>query len=121
SFDCRWIKAYLDLGNNLKYAPTQEWLVTLGAAQLAKLHIKDFVCMSPPEVLPEKGGKFVPIGQGDIDWVSVRNVIEKIGYSGWVTLEDVRFYTPAEHTQILDDFFAGRPMKLAKELRGKKR
>ncbi|MDD3587869.1 MAG: sugar phosphate isomerase/epimerase [Thermoguttaceae bacterium] len=121
SFDCRWVKAYLDLGNNLKYAPTQDWLVALGAAQLAKLHIKDFVCMSPPEVPAEKGGKFVPIGQGNIDWVSVRNVIEKIGYNGWVTLEDVRFYTPEEHAQILDDFFAGRPMKLARELRGKKR
>ncbi len=102
-FDNHWVKAYLDLGNNCKYAPTEDWLRALGKENIAKLHIKDF------RINPEKpnGGDFVPIGYGSINWVSVRNVIEEIGYNGWITTEDVNHYSLGEHVQILDKFFAG--------------
>ncbi|MDX9792250.1 MAG: TIM barrel protein, partial [Kiritimatiellia bacterium] len=52
-------------------------------------------------------GDFVPIGKGDVDWVSVRKVIDEVGYSGWVTIESGG-YTDAEHSALMDRFFAGR-------------
>lgn len=110
-FDSRWVKAYFDMGNHLKYAPTERWLKVFKKELLIKLHIKDFVI---DKTLPA-GGKFVPLGTGDIDWLSVRKVLEEVGYNGWVTLEDVpNHYTPAEHSRLLDEFFAGVSMTTKK-------
>lgn len=106
-FDNLWVKMYFDLGNNCKYAPTERWLRALGKSALAKLHIKDFeIDRKAPQ-----GGKFVPIGYGSIDWVSVRNTIEEVGFNGWVTLEDVAHYSNEEHMSILNAFFAGKLTK----------
>ncbi|HOE60066.1 MAG TPA: sugar phosphate isomerase/epimerase family protein [Kiritimatiellia bacterium] len=102
SFDNPWVKAYFDLGNNVRYAPTEEWLRALGS-QIVKLHIKDF------KIDREKKneGDFVPIGKGSVDWRSVRKVIDEIGYNGWVTIES-RGFTDAEHSALMDRFFAGQ-------------
>ena len=102
SFDNLWVKAYIDLGNHVRYAPTELWLRTFGKS-IAKLHIKDF------KIDREKknDGDFVPIGQGSIDWKSVRQVIDEIGYNGWVTIESGG-YTDAEHCALMDRFFAGQ-------------
>lgn len=101
SFDSAWVKAYLDLGNHVCYAPVETWLRT-ERGLIAKLHIKDFLS---DRTLPHEG-KFVPIGRGSIDWKSVRRVIEEIGYSGWVSIESSGF-TDAEHRQIMNRFFKG--------------
>jgi hexulose-6-phosphate isomerase len=95
------VKAYLDLGNNIRYAPTEQWLRALGPLTV-KLHIKDF------KIDREKknDGDFVPIGKGSIDWVSVRKVIDEVGYSGWITIESGG-YTDAEHSALMDRFFGG--------------
>ena len=101
SFDNVWVKSYFDLGNHVKYAPTEDWLRALGKDAIVKLHIKDFL------VNKEKGGgDFVPIGKGSIDWVSVRNVIEEIEYDGFVTLESGG-YTNEQHVKIFENFFNG--------------
>ncbi len=102
SFKSRQVRAYLDLGNNVRYAPTEQWLRALGP-ELAKLHIKDF------KIDREKknDGDFVPIGKGSVDWVSVRRVIDEVGYSGWVTIESGG-YTDAEHSALMDRIFAGQ-------------
>jgi hexulose-6-phosphate isomerase len=101
SFKHERVRAYLDLGNNIRYAPTEQWLRAMGALTV-KLHIKDF------KIDREKknDGDFVPIGKGSIDWISVRKVIEEVGYSGWVTIESGG-YTDAEHSGLMDRFFAG--------------
>jgi len=102
SFNSSQVKAYLDLGNNVRYAPTEQWLRTLGK-NIVKLHIKDF------KIDREKknDGDFVPIGKGSIDWKSVRKVIDEVGYSGWVTIESGGF-TDEEHSALMDRFFAGQ-------------
>ena len=102
SFNSSQVKAYLDLGNNVRYAPTEQWLRTLGK-NIVKLHIKDF------KIDREKknDGDFVPIGKGSIDWRSVRKAIDEIGYSGWVTIESGGF-TDEEHSSLMDRFFAGQ-------------
>lgn len=101
SFESAWVKAYLDLGNHVCYAPVEAWL-RAEKGLVAKLHIKDFLS---DKTLPHEG-RFVPIGRGSIDWKSVRRVIEEIGYSGWVTIESSGF-TDAEHRQIMNRFFKG--------------
>ncbi|MBP5319778.1 MAG: TIM barrel protein [Kiritimatiellae bacterium] len=102
SFNDPWVKAYLDLGNHVRYAPVEEWLTALEGIT-AKLHIKDFL------IDRQKGneGTFVPINKGSINWVSVRETIEKVRYNGWVTIESDG-YTDAEHAVVMDTFFAGK-------------
>lgn len=96
------VKAYFDLGNNVRYAKTEQWLRAMGPL-IVKLHIKDFKI----DRAKKNDGDFVPIGKGDVDWVSVRKVIDEIGYSGWVTIESGGF-TDAEHSALMDRFFAGK-------------
>lgn len=96
------VRAYLDLGNHVKYAPTEQWLRTMGPL-IVRLHIKDFKI----DRTKKNDGDFVPIGKGSVDWVSVRKVIDEVGYNGWVTIESGG-YTDAEHSALMDRFFAGQ-------------
>ncbi len=107
SFHNVWVKAYFDMGNHAKYAKTEDWLAALGKDSIVKLHIKDF------KVDKEKpmGGDFVPIGKGSVDWQSVRDSIEAIGYDGFVTIESGG-YTNEAHVQVLNDFFAGKKISV---------
>ncbi len=82
SFANRWVKAYFDIGNHVKYAPPQDWIETLGAL-IVKLHVKDF------KLNPDgHGGKFVHPRDGSIDWPAVRRALDHAGYDGWATIED---------------------------------
>ena len=102
SFDCPWVRAYFDLGNHVRYAPVEAWLKAFNRS-IVKLHIKDFkVDRNKPN-----DGDFVPIGKGSIDWKSVRQAIDEIGYNGWVSIES-EGYTDAEHSAIMDRIFAGQ-------------
>lgn len=102
SFDSPWVGAYMDLGNHVRYAPTEQWLRAFGSS-IVKLHIKDFKI----DRTKADDGEFVPIGQGSIDWKSVRSVIEEVGYNGWVTVEE-KGYPDAEYSALMDRFFAGQ-------------
>lgn len=104
SFDSPWVGAYLDLGNHVRYAPTEQWLRAFGSS-IVKLHIKDFKI----DRAKENDGEFVPIGRGSIDWKSVRSVIEEVGYNGWVTVEE-KGYADAEYSALMDRFFAGQDL-----------
>ena len=82
SFANRWVKAYFDIGNHVKYAPPQAWIETLGPL-IVKLHVKDF------KLNPDgHGGKFVHPRDGSIDWPAVRRALHHVGYDGWATIED---------------------------------
>ncbi|GAB6185986.1 sugar phosphate isomerase/epimerase family protein [Thermopirellula anaerolimosa] len=101
SFDHPMVKAYYDIGNHVKYAPPQEWLRALGK-EIVKLHVKDFL-------LNEDGhdGKFVHPRDGSVNWPEVRNEIEKIGYSGFMTIEDGGLSLD-EFSRRLDLIIAGK-------------
>jgi hexulose-6-phosphate isomerase len=81
SFASPWVKAYFDIGNHVKYAPPEEWIRTLGSL-IAKCHVKDFKLNSDGH-----GGKFVNIRDGSVDWPAVRQALDGVGYSGWMTIE----------------------------------
>lgn len=104
SFDSPWVKAYLDLGNHVRYTSTEQWLRTMGRL-IVKLHIKDFKI----DRTQKNDGTFVPLGKGSVDWKSVRRVIDEVGYNGWVTIEE-NGYTDVEYSGIMDRFFAGQDL-----------
>jgi len=100
SFDSPWVKAYFDIGNHVKYAPPQEWIRTLGSL-IVKCHVKDF------KLNPDgHGGKFCNIRDGSVHWPVVRNALDEIGYSGWMTIEGGDC-SPEEHSRRLDLILAG--------------
>jgi len=102
SFASPWVKFYFDLGNHTRYNAATEWLAAL-SDQIVKLHIKDFkIDRTAP-----RHGEFVPIGKGSIDFKAVRRAIDKVGYSGWVSIESSG-WTDKEHSEIMDRFFDGK-------------
>ena len=74
--DSPWVQAYYDIGNMQKFRPSHEWIQILGK-RILKLDVKDW---------GSKNG-FCPLGQGDVEWIKVRNELEKIQFSGWATRE----------------------------------
>ena len=76
-----WLRAYFDVGNVVIHGYPQDWIRTLGP-RIVKLHLKDFN-------FDRANGRFAwkNLGEGDIDWPSVRRALTDIGYSGYVTTE----------------------------------
>ncbi len=102
SFQNPWIKTYFDIGNHVKYAPPEDWILALGKT-LAKCHVKDFkLNMSDPN----GNGDFVNIRDGSVRWPVVRSALEAVGYNGWMTIEGGSC-TMAEHSKRLDQIIAG--------------
>jgi hexulose-6-phosphate isomerase len=103
SFQSPWVKAYFDIGNHVKYAPPEEWILTLDNL-IAKLHAKDFkLDLSDPA----GGGQFVNIREGSVRWPIVRRALERVGYNGWITIEGGNC-TLEEHSRRLDMIIAGK-------------
>jgi L-ribulose-5-phosphate 3-epimerase len=78
-FDSPWIKAWFDVGNVVLYGYPQDWIRTLGKS-IYKVHLKDFK-------RKEDGYAWVNLGDGDVDWVAVRQAFAEVGYSGSVIAE----------------------------------
>jgi len=104
SFHSPWVRAYFDIGNNVKYGvPSEQWVRTLGKL-IAKCHVKDFkVDKAKP-----RGGSFVKIREGDVNWPEVRKALDEVGYNGWMTIEGARGLSLDEQSQRLDLILAGK-------------
>ena len=102
SCQSKWVQAYFDIGNHVKYAPPQQWIQALGTA-IAKCHVKDF------KLHPNgQGGRFVNIRDGSVDWPAVRTALDAIGYNGWMTIEGSGRLLLAEQSKRLDLILAGK-------------
>jgi L-ribulose-5-phosphate 3-epimerase len=79
--DSPLLKAYFDVGNVVFYGFPQDWIRVLGS-RIVKVHLKDFQLDRP-------NGRFSwrNLGEGDIDWASVRRALTEVGYAGYVTTE----------------------------------
>lgn len=77
SFGSEWLGTQFDLGNHWKYGNVAEWVTTLGP-HIKKLDIKGF---------SREKNTFTDIGEGDIDWPSVRRALANIGFTGWLAAE----------------------------------
>jgi len=102
SFKNKWVKAYFDIGNHVKFAPPEQWLRALGPL-VCKLHVKDFKLNADG-----KGGNFCSVRKGSVNWPLVRKVIEEINYSGYMTLEADAGPTPADQVKTLETIAAGQ-------------
>jgi L-ribulose-5-phosphate 3-epimerase len=73
-FKSPWIKTWFDVGNVVLYGYPQDWIRTLGK-NISNVHLKDFK-------RNEGGYAWVNLGDGDVDWLAVRQAFAEIGYSG---------------------------------------
>jgi hexulose-6-phosphate isomerase len=78
-FHSPWVKAWFDVGNVVFYGYPQDWIRTLGKS-IVKVHLKDF--KRKPD-----GYAWVNLGDGDVDWLAVREAFAAVGYSGSVIAE----------------------------------
>jgi hexulose-6-phosphate isomerase len=97
-----WIQAYLDLGNHVRYAPTEAWVRALGPL-LAKCHVKDFT-LNPNG----QGGDWADIRDGSVDWPTVYRALRDVGYNGWMTIEGSDGLSMAELNRRLDLIISGQ-------------
>ena len=74
--DSPWVGAYFDIGNAWRFAPSQEWIRTLGT-RIVKLDVKGWGVTAG----------FCKIGDGDIQWDEVRSALGEVRYAGWATAE----------------------------------
>jgi sugar phosphate isomerase/epimerase len=74
--DSPWVGSYFDIGNAWKFAPSDEWIRTLGP-RIVKLDCKGW----------SQTNGFCKIGDGDIDWPAVRRALDDVGFTGWCTAE----------------------------------
>lgn len=101
SFGSPWVRAYFDIGNHVKYSGPERWIEVLGK-RIVRCHVKDFKLNADGH-----GGKFVNIREGSVDWPGVIKALEKIGYSGWMTIEGSEKLSLAERSRRLDAIIAG--------------
>ncbi|MBM3501434.1 MAG: sugar phosphate isomerase/epimerase [Armatimonadetes bacterium] len=101
SFASPWVKVYFDLGNHVKYGPTEQWVKVLGN-RICKCHVKDF------RLNPDgHGGDFVDIRDGSVNWPVVRKALDDAGYAGWMTIEGSGGLSLEEQNRRLDLIIAG--------------
>lgn len=104
SFQSKWVRAYYDIGNHIKFGRPEEWILTLGSL-IVKVHVKDYK-VDPADA--DGQGAFVNIRDGSVRWPIVRTALEQIGYNGWMTIEAPINISVAEQGQRLDLILAGK-------------
>lgn len=77
AFDSPHIGMQFDIGNHWKYGDMAAWIRTLDH-RVIKLDAKGF---------SRANNGFTKIGEGDLDWVSVRKALKDIKFTGWVAAE----------------------------------
>jgi hexulose-6-phosphate isomerase len=105
SFGSPWVKAYFDIANHhVRFSRPEEWILSLGDL-LAKVHVKDYL-LDPAN--PDGRGKFTNIREGSVRWPVVRQALESVNYSGWMTIEGSGDISMEERNRRLDLIVAGR-------------
>jgi hexulose-6-phosphate isomerase len=83
--DSPYVGAHFDVGNVVNFGWPEHWIRILGH-RIVKLDIKEY-----SKEKRDKEGPFagfdVKLGDGSIDWPSVRDALEQAGYEGWVSAE----------------------------------
>ena len=104
SFQSPWVKAYYDIGNHVRFAPPEKWILTLGDL-LAKIHVKDYL-LDPAD--PNGRGTSVNIREGSVRWPVLRQALEAVNYNGWMTIESNGSIPFEERNRRLDLIIAGK-------------
>jgi hexulose-6-phosphate isomerase len=104
SFQSPWVKAYYDIGNHVRFAAPEEWILTLSDL-LAKIHVKDYL-LDPAD--PDGRGRSVNIREGSVRWPVLRQALESVNYNGWMTIESNGDIPYEERNRRLDLILAGQ-------------
>ncbi len=75
-----FVGSYFDVGNVLYCGYPEHWIKILGD-RIKKVHFKDY-----RRNVGSLDG-FVDLLAGDVDYIGVKNALDKIGYDNWVTAE----------------------------------
>jgi hexulose-6-phosphate isomerase len=85
-FDSKWVGAYFDVSNMLKYGvPSATWIRKLGKRML-KFDFKGY-SIEKGKKEGEWKGFDVGIGEGSEDWPEVMKACAEVGYNTWATAE----------------------------------
>ena len=104
SFQSQWVKAYFDIGNHVRFAPPEQWILTLNTL-VAKIHVKDYR-LDPAD--PNGRGAGVNLREGSVRWPVLRQALEVINYNGWMTIESNEKLSLEERSHRLDLILAGQ-------------
>jgi L-ribulose-5-phosphate 3-epimerase len=104
SFQSPWVRAYYDIGNHVRFAPPEKWILTLNSL-IAKIHVKDY-WLDPADA--EGRGRSVNIREGSVRWPILRQALEDINYNGWMTIESNGDIPFEERNRRLDLILAGQ-------------
>jgi len=104
SFQSPWVQAYFDIGNHVRFAPPEQWILTLNTL-IAKIHVKDYL-LDPAD--PNGRGAGVNLREGSVRWPVLRQAIEAINYNGWMTIESNEKLSYEERSRRLDLILAGQ-------------
>lgn len=80
--DCKYIRAYFDVGNIVAFSNPEYWIEILNT-RICKIHVKDFKRNNGIN----RGGCFVNLLEGDVNWNKVVLELCKAGYDGYLTAE----------------------------------
>ena len=79
-----WVGWHFDIGNHVKFGPSEEWIKVLGK-RILKLHIKDYSTVA--DTSGKQKGFGVKLLEGSVNWPAVMSELDKIGYTGWAITE----------------------------------
>ncbi len=77
SIDSQYVGAYFDVGNILSCGYPDQWIRILGE-RIKKIHLKDY---------RRRTSDMVDLLAGDVDYIAVKAMLDKIGYDNWLTAE----------------------------------
>ena len=75
---------HFDIGNMVKFGPSEEWIKVLGKSIL-KLHIKDYG--NTADASGKTPGFGVKLMEGSVNWPAVMSELDKVGYNSWAITE----------------------------------
>ncbi|HEY0550218.1 MAG TPA: sugar phosphate isomerase/epimerase family protein [Verrucomicrobiae bacterium] len=79
-----WVGWHFDIGNHVRFGPSEEWIKVLGK-RILKLHIKDYSTVA--DAAGKQKGFGVKLLEGSVNWPAVMSELDKIGYTGWAITE----------------------------------
>lgn len=79
---CEYIGAYFDVGNVVAFSEPEHWIEILGS-RIKKIHVKDFQRIAGIN----RGGVFVNLLEGSVNWEKVIKALKDVGYDDYLTAE----------------------------------
>lgn len=88
SFDSPFVRSYFDLGNTITWTEqsAEHWAKALGS-RVYKLDIKDRGHSEFGDAKLKRVGITTGTDGGEVNWVRVREELDRVSFSGWATAE----------------------------------